>query len=266
MAQTSESPSARMEGVITIVGAEDFEGDFTMSFSAAYDAVTGDSSVSMDLSSLADLISAQAEETSDPDDAFGAAFAEIFLAMFTEFEVRQIGDTVYMNNPFFASMAGGETTWIASPVDPDAEATDDFLQGSPTTPEELFGPFIEGGGEVIDLGQETVRGVETTHYRITFDREALLAAADPSERAELEEELALYDDEINAEVWATDEYVYKFLVDVDGSEIEAPEGESFDRMTMLFEIYDYGASIVIEVPPADEVTFVDDAGGFSFGG
>lgn len=265
MQQTSESPSVRMEGLINMSGAEGLDGDFSMSFAAAYDAATGNSSVTMDLSSMADLISAQAASESEEDE-FGAAFLELFIGMFTKFEVRQIGDTVYMNNPFIASMSGSETTWIASPIDPGTDTTGEFLNGSPTTPGELFEPFLEGGGEVLELGTETLHGVETTHYLIEFDREALIQAASEADRAEVEEELALYNDEIKAEIWATDEYIYRFKVDIDGAGIEAPEGESFDRMTMVFDMWDYGTSINIEPPPADELTFVDEASGFSFGG
>jgi hypothetical protein len=63
-------------------------------------------------------------------------------------------------------------------------------------------------------------------------------------------------------VWATEEFIYKFEVEIDGSKIDAPEGESFERMTMVFEIFDHGENIVIGLPPENEVTFVEHLGGF----
>ena len=266
MVQTEEVPSARMIGDISIVGVEEFDGDIRMTFEGAFDNRTGDSSFAIDLSSIADAMRAQLESESagGEEDEFGAAFAELFLGMFTKFEVRQVGDTVYMNNAFLASFAGEGTEWIASPAEPSDDPAGDFLQGAPTDPSELLDPFKTGNGEVIEIGPELVRGVETTHYQITYDKQALLEAAPASERAEMAEELEQFGDEVVVDLWIDDQYLYKILFEIDGTQIDAPEGEGFERMTMVYEIYDYGADIVIEPPPADQVTFVDEES-FSFG-
>lgn len=260
MAQTTEVPSARMVGDISIVGLEEFDGDMRMTFEGAFDNRTGDSSFSLDLSSIGDALQAQME--ADPaggqDDEFGAAFAELFLGMFSKFEVRQIGDTVYMNNAFLASFAGEGTEWIASPAQPSDDPAGDFLQGAPTDPSELLDPFKNGNGDVAEIGPEVVRGVQTTHYQITYDKQALLESAPASERAKVEEELGQFGDEVVIDLWMDDEYLYKILFEIDGSQVEAPEGEGFERMTMTYEIFDYGADIVIEAPPADQVTFVEE--------
>ena len=260
MAQTTEVPSARMVGDIRIVGIEDFDGEISFSFEGAFDNRTGDSSFSLDLSSFADVISAQieAESTGTPEDEFGAAFLELFLGLFTKFEVRQVGDTVYMNNPMLVSFSGGDTEWIASPADDSDDIASGFLQDSPTTPADLLNPFRNGNAEVIEIGPELVRGVETTHYQLVYDKESLLESAPAGERAELEEELEQFGDDLVIDVWMDDEYLYKIFFDIDGTQIESEEGDSFERMTMTYEIYDYGADIVIEAPPADQVTFVEE--------
>ena len=266
MAQTQEVPSARMIGDITITGLEELDGEIRLSFEGAFDNRTGDSSFTIDLSSMADVMRAQmeAESTGGEEDEFGAAFAELFLGMFTKFEVRQIGDTVYMNNAFLASFAGEGTEWVASPVEPSDDPAGDFLQGAPTDPSELLDPFQKGNGEVVEVGQELVRGVETTHYQITYDKQALLDSAPAGERAQMQEELEQFGDEVVVDVWMDDKYLYKILFEIDGTGIDAPEGEGFERMTMVYEIYDYGADIVIEPPPADQVSFIDE-GSFDFG-
>lgn len=259
MAQTTEVPSARMVGDIRIVGVEDFDGEITFSFEGAFDNRTGDSSFSLDLSSFGDVISAQieAESTGSPEDEFGAAFLELFLGLFTKFEVRQVGDTVYMNNPMLVSFAGGETEWIASPADGSDDIASGFLQDSPTTPADVLDPFSNGNAEVIEVGQELVRGVETTHYQLVYDKESLLESAPAGERAQLEEELAQFGDDLVIDVWMDDQYLYKIFFDIDGTQVVSEEGDSFERMTMTYEIFDYGADIVIEAPPADQVTFVE---------
>ena len=261
MSQTTEVPSARMSGDIRMVGMEGIEGEIAFSFEGAFDNRTGDSSFSLDLSSFGDLISAQieAESTGTPEDEFGAAFLELFLGLFTEFEVRQVGDTVYVNNPMLVSFSGGETEWIASPAGESGDIASGFLQESPTTPAEVLDPFRNGNAEVTELGTEIIRGVETTHYQLTYDKESLLAAAPEGERAELAEEIEAFGDDLIIDVWMDDLYLYKVFFDVDGTKIEFEEGDdSFERMTMTYEMWDYGADIVIEVPPADQVTFVEE--------
>lgn len=260
MAQTTEVPSARMVGDIRIIGTEDFDGEIAFSFEGAFDNRTGDSSFSLDLSSFADIMRAQveAESTGTPEDEFGVAFLELFLGLFTKFEVRQVGDTVYMNNPMLVSFSGGETEWIASPADEGDDIASGFLQDSPTTPADVLDPFRNGNAEVIEIGTETVRGVETTHYQLVYDKESLLEAAPPGERAQLEQDLDEFGDDLVIDIWMDDEYLYKIFFDVDGTQIESAEGDSFERMTMTYEIYDYGADIVIEAPPADQVTFVEE--------
>jgi hypothetical protein len=272
MSQTTEVPSARMIGDVRIVGMEGLEGDIAFSFEGAFDNRTGDSSFSLDLSSIGDALQSQmeAESAGGEEDEFGAAFAELFLGMFSKFEVRQVGDTVYMNNAFLASLAGEGTEWIASPAEPNDDPAGDFLQGAPTDPSELLDPFMNGNGDVVEIGPEIVRGVETTHYQITYDKQALLDSAPASSRAEVEEELGQFGDEVVIDLWMDDQYLYKFFFEVDGSQVEAPEGEGFERMTMTYEIFDYGADIVIEAPPADRVTFVEEEAlspglGFGFG-
>ena len=260
MAQSTEVPSARMVGDIRIIGIEDFDGEIAFLFEGAFDNRTGDSSFSLDLSSFADVISAQmeAESTGTPEDEFGAAFLELFLGLFTKFEVRQVGDTVYMNNPMLVSFSGGDTEWIASPADDSDDIASGFLQDSPTTPADVLDPFKNGNADVIEIGQEVVRGVQTTHYQLVYDKEALLESAPPGERAELEQELEQFGEDLVIDVWMDDDYLYKIFFDIDGTQIESAEGDSFERMTMTYEIYDYGADIVIEAPPADQVTFVEE--------
>ncbi len=260
MAQTTEVPSARMLGDIRITGMEDFEGEIGFSFEGAFDNRTGDSSFTLDLSSFADMMRAQieAESTGTPEDEFGAAFLELFLGLFTKFEVRQVGDTVYMNNPMLVSFSGGATEWIASPAGEGDDIASDFLQESPTTPADVLDPFSNGNAEVVEIGTELVRGVETTHFQLVYAKESLLEAAAPGERAQMEQDLEQFGDDLVIDIWMDDQYVYKIFFEIDGSQVDAPEGEGFERMTMTYEIYDYGADIVIEAPPADQVTFVEE--------
>ncbi len=269
MAESSDVKSARMTGEITMTAAEGLGQDIRMAFEAAFDNRTGDSSFAIDLSSIGDAMRSQmnAEATGTPEDEFGAAFAEILLALFTKFEVREVGDTVYMNNPTWASMGGFETEWIAGPADENSDLETDFLQGTPTSPKDLLQPFTNGGGEVTEVGPELVRGVQTTHYQLVYGPDDVRSLAEAGEPDDFFSDFGDVSDELVIDIWIDDNYLYKLLIEIDGTQVDAPEGEGFESMRMVYEIFDYDADVVVEAPPADQVTFVDDLGmsGFGFG-
>jgi hypothetical protein len=56
------------------------------------------------------------------------------------------------------------------------------------------------------------------------------------------------------------------ILEIDGSEAVSPEGE-FETMKLTFDMYDVNGPVVIEEPPASEVTAIEDLdfGGFDFG-
>ena len=67
----------------------------------------------------------------------------------------------------------------------------------------------------------------------------------------------------------TDEHIHKFVMDIDGTGLDLPPDEQFERMVFTYEISDYGQAVTIEAPPADEVTFIDGDSlglGFDFSG
>lgn len=69
--------------------------------------------------------------------------------------------------------------------------------------------------------------------------------------------------EFPIDIWlGEDGNVYRYSIEVDASAAGA-DTEEFLGMTMVFEMWDYGATIVIEPPPADDIATEDDLG-FSF--
>jgi hypothetical protein len=62
-------------------------------------------------------------------------------------------------------------------------------------------------------------------------------------------------DELPIETWIGDDgLVYRYVIDIDGSKVEATGADGFDQMTMTFEIFDYGAEVAVDIPSADDVT------------
>ncbi len=245
LSRTGEATSGRMEGSMTISGIPDMPADaFVIPFSGAFDD-SGDFSFAMDMSFLAE----QAGEEIPPE----------FASMFGDLEVRTIGDTSYIRFPFFALFLGAETEWVSAPAEEGAAATGGLTGATPGNPAEFLEAFEEADATVEELGRETIRGVDTTHYLVTFDMEDLLANATPEERAEIEAQGPLPLDRLPMDLWISDDgLVYRYVIELDGDELDLPEDEAFGSMVMDFEMYDYGADIVIEPPPADQVTDMEN--------
>jgi len=174
--------------------------------------------------------------------------------MFGEMEVRQIGDTTYTRWPFF-SFLGVTTEWIASPADDSELASAGFSAATPGNPADFFSFFEKTNATIEELGHEMVRGVDTTHYLAVFDTATLLEQATPEERAALEAQGPIPLDEMPMEIWIGDDgFIYRYVIDMTGETADATAGQGFERMVMVFEMFDWGEPIEVEVPPADQVT------------
>ncbi len=245
-AASAEITSGRMEGSIEVSGLDPSQGltEMVIPFGGAFDNASGDSSFYMDMSGVA----AAGGEEIPPE------LAELF----GEMEVRQIGDTSYVKFGFFNMFLGAETPWIAMPAD-ESDPTGGFSMTSPGNPSEILGSFEDAGAEVEVIGTEAVNGVNATHYRAVFDMETLIAQATPEERAELEAQGPLPTDVMPMDVWiSNDGLVIRFIMEIDGDSVDVDPGESFGHMLMRYDMFDLNANVVIEPPPAEDVTHVDD--------
>ncbi len=245
--------SGRMEGSMEISGLDPAQGltEMVIPFGGAFDNASGNFSFYMDMSGLAE--------------AAGDEIPPEFAGLFDKMEMRQIGDTAYLKFAFFNMFLGAETPWISMPAEEGADATDGFVNAAPGNPSEILGSFEDVGATVEVVGTETVNGVQATHYRAVFDTEALLAAATPEERAQLEAQGPLPTDVLPIDVWVSEDgLVVRFIMEIDGSAIEGPPEESFGRMVIRYDLLDLGGDVTIEPPPADDVTDIEDLEG-SFG-
>lgn len=252
-AASSEITSGRMEGLIEMTGLDPASGltELSIPFGGAFDNTSGDFSFFMDMSSMAE--------------AAGDELPPEFAALLGEMEVRQIGDRAYIKFGFFTMFLGAETEWLAMPADEGTSATQDFTMSSPTNPSEFLGSFEDAGATVEVIGVEAVNGVQATHYRAVFDVEALMASATPEERAQLEAQGPLPADFLPLDVWVSgDGLVVRFVMEIDGTAVESAPGESFDTMTMRYDLFDLNGNVTIEPPPAGDVTDIEDIEGFGF--
>lgn len=240
IARSGEATSGRMEGAFVITGAEGMPAgtEFSIKFTGEH-AANGDNTFIMDLSEAAGA--APGGEEIPPE----------FADMFGEMEVRTIGDTSYLRFGMFA-MLGVETEWVSMPAT-DAGSTAASFGANPVNPADIMSTFGPGVSDPQDLGRETVRGVETTHYAVLIDIDKMMAEADAAALEELEDiGTSFPTGELPVNFWIGDDgNIYRFSMDFDGA--VTPDA-TFESMTMIWEMFDYGAAIEIAAPPADQVT------------
>lgn len=238
--QTEEQQSGRMKGSFSMTGIEAAEGvgDVEIPFSGAFSA-NGDFAFSMDLTAAGSL--------------GGQEVPPEMAALLGEMEIRQIGDTAYMRFDFLSIFLGLPTEWLAGPAD-EAGLEDGFGFATPTSPADLLGTFADADAAIEDLGPEVVNDLPTTHYRVIFDTESLYEQASAAEQAEFEAQ-GIPSFDFPMDVWITDDgIVARFVMEMDGSSLTAPDGQGFGQMAVTYDLYDLGTDVVIDPPPADQVT------------
>ena len=251
-----EMTSARIEGSLVIRGlvSEDTEiAEATLRFGSAFNGATGDSSFLMDMSDMLDTVEV------DPDDPMAGAAA----AFLGDTEFRTIGDRVYVKFGFVTALMGSETPWVSMPEEEGNEFTRDTGE-VPQDPNEILDAYADANGTVEDLGIESVNGVEARHYRVLLDSDTMRLTAE--ERRELEESGLFAAGEIPMDLWITDDgYLVRIVLELDGSELESENGDEFQSMVLTYDVYDINGDVVIEPPPADQVTAIEDLDPFGFG-
>ena len=248
--------SGRVEGSIEMTGLEDSTtgvSEAVILFSSAFDTVTGDGEFVMDMSSLMGSI-----ETGEDDPLAGVA-----AEMFAEIAFRQVGDSAYVKFPFFTAMLGSETEWVSMPADEGEAFASDF-ETFPTDPTDLVDNFDEEGASIEEMGTETVNGVDATRYRITLDPAAMELSAE--EEAELADSGILTTGVIPMDIWISEDgYMTRMVMVIDGTGVDSAPGEEFETMTMTYDVFEVNGGVVIEEPPADQVTPMEDLeGAFDF--
>lgn len=250
-ASGAESFSGRFEGSIEVVAGETDAGpvDVSMPFGGSFDAAGESSSFYLDLSGM---MAAAGSKPMPPG----------FEGMFGRMEIRQIGEIVYIQWPFVATFLGATTPWISMAADEGLATVEQFSTMSPISPEDLFAAYEDLDVEVVDLGSASVNGVEATHYRIEIDLEQAFGQLSGADGAFAGDD-PLPQGTVPVEVWISEEgQVVRMVMEILGSSLG--EDEDFESMSMRYDFF-YGEDIVIEAPPASEVTEAAQLQGFGFG-
>jgi hypothetical protein len=237
-------------------------GNFSIAGDGAVDPTNNAMSMTMDFT---DMFAALAQGSSPEE-------LELMQQFFGDepVEIRYVGNTGYIRWPIFGLLLGAQTPWVAF-EDPTGESGFDALSGSGGA--QLINPsdmtaFLEDLWGIEEVGHETVRGVDTTHYRGVIDYVELMGQLSPDDIAQLEADLngaSLSDvfGDMPIEVWIDGDNVLRRLVlTIDYSNFGAAGATAQDvlgSMSMTYEVYNLGGAISIAAPPTSEVTVVDDS-------
>ena len=148
-------------------------------------------------------------------------------------EAIAIRNDLYMRGD--AAFGPGSTDkWVKETQD---LGEDDALAN--LSPQHIFSLLRDASSQTERVGDEDVRGDETTRYRLTVDCEAADLVCDSS---------------APVDVWIADDgTVRRIALDDDDGEVR-------------FEFFDFGAEVNLDAPPADQVLDPDQgSSGFSFG-
>jgi hypothetical protein len=154
------------------------------------------------------------------------------------------GDTTYLYYPQYSS-------WVASdngaPSDGSQTELDVFSELVPDDPTQIL-DFLEPGGDVEEVGEESLFGTETTHYRATVDVEALVDHAPPHVRETVRAAAETMQGAVSltVDVWVDDAGLMRRL---------ALEGQlgGVGNVAMTVDLYDFGTEVEVKVPPPSKV-------------
>lgn len=234
-----------------------FDRPFTLAGSGAIGEAGDRVSLSMDLSSFATLFGAFLGGLGAPDaSTLGDPDA-------WRLDAVQDGEVSYVRFPAFGDQLPEGKSWIRAEDGSSVGGALELGQLSGTGPT-TFLELLEGvSGEVETVGTETLRGVETTHYRATLDPERVEQAQSGTGQGDLRD---LTDEvfpaseltEVPLDVWLdADGLIRKFLLDVSAARAD---GAGTARATMSFELWDVGEPVEIELPPSDQIVDAESLG------
>lgn len=224
---------------------------FSLSGEGAFDRASQRASFAVDMSSFAKLLGGlvsglggdRLEGAPDFDDPAG-----------WQLEVVQDGDVGYMRFPALDDKLPEGKTWIRAEKGDAASGfqLDEFEQFAQSDPRDLLEALRAVSSEVKVVGTESLRGVETTHYRAVIDPADLAARAPKDQQEQAQTLLDQLTSQtglvaIPVDVWIdASGLVRKLSMSLSA---EAQDG----NVELAFEIWDYNEPVTIELPPASQV-------------
>ena len=110
---------------------------------------------------------------------------------------------------------------------------------------------LEGAGEITATKQETLEGKQTTHYSVTVDIRKYASKADPDLKALLDKAVEAGVTTYPVEVWVDKENLPVRVTLA--TPFTNPQTQKQDSVKMQLDYTDWGKSVTVTAPPADQV-------------
>ncbi|GEM_PF-1411981 len=141
-----------------------------------------------------------------------------------------------------------------------------LLQGQSNDPTQGLG-MVRGADNVVKIGTDTIRGVQTTHYQLTVDLDKAIAdAPTPEARDSLQKLSNLYTvRKLPVDLWLDDQgRVRRFQESLNSGTIRLPnnlltQGDPFaGHVTLTYDLYDFGRPVDVTLPPSSQVANINE--------
>ncbi len=152
-------------------------------------------------------------------------------------------------------IASGGKAWIKT--NPLTTSPAQGLASSPTRGESFVDVSAVGGFE--EVGDEQVRGVETTHVRGSFDLTGTLASAVENPLVKEQLKRLKIPDKIPVDFWIDDDD----LIRRTSYSFDIPSGPVTVETKLRYEAYDFGIKESVRAPSPDEVSTSPQTPGFA---
>jgi hypothetical protein len=259
MVRTQELDSLRFAMVIAMSDLPGYDGEVELTMDGAVDQANGTFEIAIDFGAFMQAMAA-AEGQSGAD-------ATMVAALFGDgvIEMRQVGETAYMRWPALSALFGAETDWVSFPAEDSVENSFDLgeLMASQDLLDELGSV-----GVVTNLGGETLFGdVSTIHYEALIDYGKAYDSLTGGAPVPLDSpDLALVAGvAIPFGLWIDDDgLMRRMTMEFDTADLDLPASEADEApgtIYLQFDILEVGGAVVVQAPPASDVTDMTDAGG-----
>ncbi len=179
--------------------------------------------------------------------AFGASFGATTLDAVLD------GSTIFLKVPPQLTAAAGNKQWVRIDLATLSQQTGIDIgslgQLQSVDPGQAL-RFLEGAvDDMEEVGEEPVRGEQTTHYRGTVDLRRASAEVDADARAAVDQAIeSLGTSTFPADVWVDDEGRMRKL----SFQIARSDGGPQTAGRLELELYDFGTEVDAQPPPPDQ--------------
>jgi hypothetical protein len=167
------------------------------------------------------------------------------------------GTDIYVGSPLFAGKLPGGARWMKLDLARFGQAvgiSPSALLGGQSNPAQFLEYLKASGGSVQTVGNETVRGVETTHYRGTIDLTKVVSllgkqGGNSTLRSAYEKSIAkLGFKSLPVDVWADSHHLVRKLEFA----LSAPAEGQRVGVHMTMELFEFGSTPAVKVPASSE--------------